>query len=143
MMFNLLIICAIILIIALAIAIITVWAIWLDHRHKKSLEELSKYQMHLGMPINDIPTILNMVIDECFTDYKIKFLSLNDKPINDAEEKLIRSNLTDMVVNRMSPAVLDKLSTYYNLKNIGDIIADKIYIIVLQYVSDHNAKILG
>ena len=99
--------------------------------------------MHLGMPINDIPTILNMVIDECFTDYKIKFLSLNDKPINDAEEKLIRSNLTDMVVNRMSPAILDKLSTYYNLKNIGDIIADKIYITVLQYVSDHNAKILG
>ena len=76
MMFNLLIICAIILIIALAIAIISVWAIWLDHRHKKSLEELSKYQMHLGMPINDIPTILSMVIDECFTDYKIKFLSL-------------------------------------------------------------------
>ena len=143
MMFNLLIICAIILIIALAIAIISVRAIWLEHRHKKSLEELSRYQMHLGMPINDIPTILNMVIDECFTDYKIKFLSLNDKPINDTEEKLIRSNLTDMVVNRMSPAILDKLSTYYNLKNIGDIIADKIYIIVLQYVSDHNAKILG
>ena len=89
-----------------------------------------------------IPEILNLIIQDCFTDYKVKtLLPLQEGFINATREDQIRQALVEMVSGRISNAALDKLSLFYNIQNIAAIMADKIYITVMQYVIDHNATV--
>lgn len=112
-----------------------------NNRHKKRLEELTLYQINVAATIDkSIPETLDLIIQESFTDYKIKFLyPMEEGFINSEREKQIRNELVQMVTNRISSAALDKISLFYNINNIADIIADKIYIIVMDYVTQHNA----
>lgn len=119
--------------------------IWLSIKYSKSNNEaiykLSQYQVNVQAVIDEtIPAILNSVIEECFDDYKLLVLfPKNEGYINDTREKEIRSDLVRKVTERLSPMALDKLSLYYNIKNIDIILADKIYITVLNYVIEHNS----
>lgn len=98
------------------------------------------YQINVTSTIdNSIPEILSMVIRECFEDYQVKtLLPLEEGYINSDREAEIRRGLVEIVTSRLSSATIDKLSLYYNIKNIADIIADKVYITVLHYVVEHN-----
>lgn len=91
---------------------------------------------------NSIPAILNEIIDECFTDYKLLVLfPKNEAYLTEEREREIRSDLAAKVTERLSPMTMDKLSLRYNVANIGAIIADKIYIVVMNYVIEHNAML--
>lgn len=115
-------------------------AILLNRKHQKYLEELMRYQVNVTSNIDkSIPEILDLIIQESFTDYRIKHLEpLNDGFINSEREIEIRKDLIEIVTVRISGAALDKLSLFYNINNIADILADKIYICVMNYVIDHN-----
>ena len=138
MLFNsitaLLIIMAVVLIVLAIIVVIT------NIRYKKKLLEISMYQINTSAQIDgSIPEILSLVIDECFNDYKIKeLLPVQDEYINSEKEAEIRKGLTSMVTHRISNAALDKLSLFYNITDIAEILADKIYITVMNYVLNHN-----
>ena len=56
----------------------------------------------------------------------------------DEREKEIRNDLVQKVVDRISPMALDKISLFYNVHKIDEIIADKVYITVMNYVVSHN-----
>lgn len=124
--------------IALAITVIV-----LNNRHRKRLEKLTLYQINVAATIDkSIPETLDLIIQDCFTDYQIKFLMPIDEGfINSEREMQIRKELVQIVTNRISSAALDKISLFYNISNIADIIADKIYIIVMNYVTAHNTSI--
>lgn len=138
MLFNsitaLLVIMAVVLIVLATIVVIT------NIRYKKKLLEISMYQINTSAQIDgSIPEILSLVIDECFNDYKIKeLLPVQDEYINSEKEAEIRKGLTNMVTHRISNAALDKLSLFYNITDIAEILADKIYITVMNYVLNHN-----
>lgn len=136
----------IVLIVAIAImtALATVTII-LNHKHRKEIEKISMYQTNISATIDSsIPEILNIIIDESFTDYKIKsLLPLNEEYINNDREVEIRRGLVQLVTARISSAALDKLSLFYNIENIADILADKIYIVVMNYVIEHNNALQG
>ena len=138
MLFNsitaLLIIMAVVLIVLATIVVIT------NIKYKKKLLEISMYQINTSAQIDgSIPEILSLVIDECFNDYKIKeLLPVQDEYINSEKEAEIRKGLTNMVTHRISNAALDKLSLFYNIADIAEILADKIYITVMNYVLNHN-----
>ena len=134
---------ALMVLIAIAIIIMTTLAIIviiINNKHKKRIEEISTYQINVSANIDQsIPEILNIIIDESFTDYKIKtLLPLNEEYINNEREVEIRKGLVNLVTARISSAALDKLSLFYNIENIADILADKIYIVVMNYVMEHN-----
>ena len=58
------------IIISLAVLLATIiWGIWLNNRHNMKLEELEKYKLHLQTRVNDIPTMLEDLINESFIDY--------------------------------------------------------------------------
>ena len=63
----------------------------------------------------------------------------NELYITDEREKEIRNDLVQKVVQRLSPMALDKISLFYNVHQIDSIIADKVYITVMNYVVSHNA----
>ena len=125
---------AVVLIVLAIIVVIT------NIRYKKKLLEISMYQINTSAQIDgSIPEILSLVIDECFNDYKIKeLLPVQDEYINSEKEAEIRKGLTSMVTHRISNAALDKLSLFYNITDIAEILADKIYITVMNYVLNHN-----
>lgn len=111
-------------------------------RHRKRVEQLTLYQINVTSQIDSsIPEILDLIIQESFNDYQVKsLLALEEGYINTDREAEIRKDLVAMVTKRISNAALDKISLFYNIANIADIIADKIYIIVMNYAISHNSK---
>lgn len=136
---------AIIAIVLVAIIGMLVFVIISNWKHRKNMERLTMYQINVTSTIDSsIPEILSMVIRECFEDYQIKtLLPLEEGFINSTREAEIRKGLVEMVTSRLSSATIDKLSLYYNIRNIADIIADKVYITVLHYVIEHNKTVTG
>ena len=119
---------------------LSISAVVLSNIHKNKLEELSLYQIHVQATIDEsIPEVLDLVIRESFSDYQLKSLyPLNEGYINSDREAEIRSELIALVSSRISNAALDKISLFYNITNIAGVIADKIYIAVMNYVIEHN-----
>lgn len=117
--------------------------IYLNNKHRKRLEDITMYQIHTSAQIDgSIPEILDLIIQESFTDYQVKYLTpANDGYINSDREAEIRKDLVAVVTSRISSAAIDKISLFYNIKNIADIIADKIYILVMNYVIEHNRNL--
>ncbi len=115
----------------------------INEKNKRRIEEITMYQINTSARIDEsIPQILDFIIMESFTDYKIKELVVRENEyINSQREEEIRRDLVDIVTSRISRAALDKISLFYNRDNIGEVLADKIYIAVMNYVIDHNKDI--
>lgn len=130
------------LIVSAALACVVIYT---SNKHKKRIEEIMVYQINTQAPIDkSIPEILDLIIEESFTDYQVKFLApLEEGYINSDREAEIRKDLVNLVTGRLSSAALDKLSLFYNIQNIANILADKIYITVMKYVSDHNSDFVS
>lgn len=110
---------------------------------KRSMIALQKYEINCNTQIDgSIPHILDLIIDDCFNDYQvIVLIPKNEMYITDEREKEIRSDLIHKVTERLSPEAMEKLSILYNIKNMDKVIADKIYITVMNYCIQHNATI--
>lgn len=136
---------AIVAVFMASVAILFGAFIWLNHLHHKKMERIMTYQINVAASIGqDIPELLDLIIQECFRDYEVKYLApLNEKYINEDREKEIRTELVNIVIDRLSPAALDKLSLFYNTGKIASILADKIYIVVMNYVANHNAPFIS
>ena len=141
--YNITIMIAMLAIFIVAMIILSIVVIVTNEKHKKKIEEISLYQINTSANIDtSIPNILELIINESFTDYQVKTLvPLNEGYINSDRETEIRNDLVALVSSRISNAALDKLSLFYNIKNIADILADKIYILVMNYVIEHNKGI--
>lgn len=142
-MFNIAIIMSCIIITVAVLIATLIWGIMLNNKHNMKLEELERYKLHLQTKVNDIPTMLEDLINESFIDYNAKYLASYTTYITEEKEKEIRTELIDVILARMSDVVLEKLYTYYNPKEIGSILADKIYILVSEYTIQHNERILN
>lgn len=137
---HVLYVCIMIAFLIIAIILIVIGMIIMHHKHQKAIHELTKYNINVNALIDDsIPLILENFVMNCFTDYRIISLPINIGYINEKKMKQIEQELTNIVVSRLSTNMIDKLSLYYNVKNIADIISDKIYIVVSNFVLDNNS----
>ena len=129
-----------ILICVVAFLVIIFYAIRANLGYRKEMLRMSEYSINSQAVIDDnIPRLLNDIIDECFQDYQLMVLIPNPEThISEQREAQIRADLIAKVVERLSPMSLDKLSLRYNVSNIDRIIADKVYITVTNYVVQHN-----
>lgn len=114
-----------------------------NRKHQERLLELGRYSTNVQAVIDkNIPELLNDIIEDSFRDYEIMVLiPKNELYITDEREKEIRNDLVQKVVQRLSPMALDKISLFYNVHQIDSIIADKVYITVMNYVVSHNALV--
>lgn len=114
-------------------------------KHQREKEKLERYKIDIGATIDkSIPEILDLIISECFTDYQIKFLlPLQENFITEDREKEIRTALVAIVSDRISKTAMTKISVFYNIENISNIMADKIYICVMDYVVKHNSRYIS
>lgn len=120
--------------------IIAVFTYRASVRYKKEIINTTRFQISAQTVIDEtIPELLMRIIDECFTDYQLMILApRNEGYITEQREEEIRSDLVAKVSERISPIAIDKLSLRYNISNIDRVIGDKIYIVVTNYVVEHN-----
>lgn len=86
-----------------------------------------------------VMAVLDLIISDCFKDYQIlRLIPLQELFITEAREDEIRRDMVDMVTIRISPYTLEKLSLVYNPAHIAEVISDKIYIVVMNYVLNVN-----
>lgn len=77
---------------------------------------------------------LDNLIDSVFDEYRLYNLEYKDNEyIKSIEEKKIVEDICNMVIERMSPVFITQLSTYFNIDNLGTIIATKISTKVTEY----------
>lgn len=127
----------------IGILILLAMSIYTYKTAKNAELKLAKYEINTRSTIDSsIPAILDLIIDDCFTDYQVMILiPKNELYISDQREKEIRNDLVCKVVERLSDEAIEKISQFYNVKNIDKIIGDKIYITVMNYVVNHNKMI--
>lgn len=133
------------IILLLAIAVICTTFVISYKKIKEAELNIAKYEINTRSTIDaSIPAVLNLIIEDCFNDYQVMILAPKDELyISDDREREIRSDLVNKVTERLSTEAVQKLSQFYNIKNIGNIIADKIYITVMNYVVTHNSIIMS
>lgn len=131
--------------VVLAITIISLVFIYNVKKTNKEIE-MTRYKVHVENINADstevIQTILDNFINECIDDYLVMHPEMADKHfITEEEEIKFRQSIGNMAAMRMSDALYNKLSTYYNAYTISSIIAEKIYIRITHFVVSNNAGI--
>ena len=104
--------------------------------------ELKKYEIDMtNGPIFNIEAQLDTLIDSIFTEYKIYNLEYRaDDYIKEIDERQIIEELCETVLHRISPVFLTQLSTYFNIDNLGSVIASKISLKVIEYRISKNTN---
>lgn len=109
----------------------------------KRKNEIYLYQVDTQHRLDKTPSdLLEEFINQCFIEYQlIVLIPKQELHINTDREREICTDLTARVAKYISPHLLAVVSQQYNTDMIHDIIADKIYIIVTNYVVSHNETI--
>lgn len=97
--------------------------------------KLKKYEIEINHRLDiHIEEQLDNLIDSVFNEYKLYNLEFRDNDyIKSIEEKKIVEDICEMVTKRISPIFVTQLSTYFNIDNLGDVIATKISTKVAEY----------
>lgn len=113
-----------------------------QRQFNKDTIELGNRELNLRMQVDlNTPAILESVINGIFDDYKVLVLLPQDNLyITEEREDQIRKDLVSMVSKRMSSDIMEKMYTYYNEATFDKVLADKIYLIVTNYVWEVNTK---
>lgn len=133
------------LIIGLFMVAVVVFLIAIINDNRKENKNWEKYKLNIetlnSACIEDIQKMLDSLIDECIADYLASNPEyINSEHITDAAELNMRKQVANLVSSRLSEALYDKLSLYYNRLTIPSIIADKIYLKITAYVIDVNKQ---
>lgn len=101
---------------------------------KKTLR-LKEYQININAQITEFELgLLDQIIESCFQQYLIMNLEYKEiEVVNSNMEKEITTEISKMVMDRLSIACIDKISLIYNTNNLGDLITQKVYLHVLNY----------
>lgn len=132
-------------ILAIAVFAALMYALRLSDKYKDRLLNTSLYEVNTRTAIdNSIPNALSAFIEDCFTDYQIMvLLPRNELYITDDREQEILMDLVAKVSERMSPNFKQKMFQYYNPDTFDKVLADKIYISVLNYCFGVNSNMRG
>lgn len=122
------------------IVIFGILLLFMYNKHKKLMENISEYEIDVNASINEeIPKILELYVQSIFDDYRAKFIEpLSIDYISPDKEKEIITDVSKLCADRLSPALVHKVSLFWNPAEIGAVIADKIYLIVVAYVAKFN-----
>lgn len=113
------------------------------NRHYSALRDINEYNL-LKLQIEtkfDLTIVeqLEDFISNIFDDYIITSKLLTQVYITEQDEVELRKDISNLVAERISPYMYQKLSICYNETQLPDIIAGKIYQLVTAYVIERNS----
>lgn len=129
-----------------AVIILSVLCLIIDHkRNKLRRDELRQQRAEFFMKeidalkIKDIQETLEMLIVDCFDDYLASNPEYYSSTyIIEEVELKITKDIADRVSARMSEGLYRRLTLYYNESSITDLIAEKVYLKVTNFVISIN-----
>lgn len=90
---------------------------------------------------NSISTELDTFVTDCVNEYVLVNYAHTNNYLNADECEKIFREVVDMIKHRMTPAMFDKMSLYYNKEEIGSIIVYKAYLNIMKFIMERNNKI--
>ena len=112
---------------------------FIDVQHHKIDLDLMKFQIETKID-SEILTLFDEFLSDCFDDYILDHPKIMEAVyISEQQELTIRNDMIDIVGDRISPFLYQKLSLYYNETILPDIIARRVYHLVTAYVVDKNS----
>lgn len=118
------------------------WYMVKDTKNKKLQLELDKYEIDMEIKIeDDLFSILDKVISECFNEYLIREIEYKGvEYVNSELEKKILKEVSHIVCDTISPILINKLSIVYDMDNFAEIVSNRTYLHVLDYVIKKNSQ---
>lgn len=106
---------------------------------KKQLN-LKEYEINVSTTIDDNTFgLLDKLISDCFLEYVVLNVEYKDIQYIDSElEKEITKAVSYMVIERLSPTLITKISLVYNVNNITDLVSKRVYLQVVNYSIEKN-----
>lgn len=103
---------------------------------KKIYNDMRNNNMTIKMgSIYECDQMIDEFITHEFNNYCMYNLNhLNIDVVSDSMQNKIRNDLIEIVKNRISDNILNKMLLFYNTDTISDIIVEKIYILVTSWV---------
>lgn len=111
-------------------------------KQKKRDLNLREYELNISSSMEeDIFGLLDKVIQEAFNEYTVLNIEYHeDITYIDAElEKIITQEVAHKVIDRISPALISKISLVYNIANLDKLLSERTYLCTLHYVLSKNA----
>lgn len=117
----------------LYITFITITGIVLVLKNKEL--NIEKYRIDIKYGYDpSLEEQLNKIIESVFEEYRFYNLEYKDDSyVKETDEKKIIQDICEMVIQRISPVFITRLSTYFNTDSLGEIIAVKISTKVMEY----------
>ena len=123
------------------LVLIVFYAVRRYFNYLDGIKNLKQLEIQLNTTINPdmLNDLLDSFIEDVFNEYIINSSDLIQKTyITSDDETKMRSDLIDLVGDRLSPYVYQKLSVYYNEQAIPDIIAARVFQVVTAFVVTNN-----
>ena len=101
---------------------------------------LKEYEINVSTTIDDNTFgLLDKLISDCFLEYVVLNVEYKDIQYIDSElEKEITKAVSYMVIERLSPTLITKISLVYNVNNITDLVSKRVYLQVVNYSIEKN-----
>lgn len=110
-----------------------------NNKIKNKSIALAKDRLDLTIKLDlEYIEILDKLIMDTFDDYRVLHLAYDDSYINKDKEEQILKEVSDLVSERLSSTFIKQLSLYYNPNIIPKVVSEKIYLVVMRYVVEHN-----
>ena len=129
------------IILALVIGSLGITFLIIYNRNSREKNRIQEFSTTSNLTIDSsIAKKLDEFIQENLTDYLVINIHLteNTSYITEELENQIREGFATYISDRLSPIFMQQLSLYYNIDNIDQVLANKIYIIVTAYVTAYN-----
>lgn len=100
-----------------------------------------RYNINVNATIdNNIIDFLDSFIEDVFNEYLILNVEFREDRdyINGEVENEMSKEIAYIVMSRMSPAFIDKVSLIYNRKELPTIISHKVHMFTMNYVINKN-----
>lgn len=106
---------------------------------KKQLN-LREYEINVSTTVDDNTfNLLDKLISDCFLEYVVLNVEYKEvQYIDSALEKEITRAVSYMVMERLSPTLITKISLVYNVNNLTDLVSKRVYLQVVNYSIEKN-----
>ena len=126
------------LLIVLVLAGFGTFFLILYNRNNREKNRIQEFTTTANLTIDHtIGEKLDKYISDNLTEYLVLNIHIleNNQYINEELETEIREGFTTYISDRLSPIFMQQLSMYYNIDNIHQVIGNKIYIAITNYVA--------
>ena len=106
---------------------------------KKQLN-LREYEINVSTIVDDNTFgLLDKLVSDCFLEYVVLNVEYKEIQYIDSElEKEITKAVSYMVLERLSPTLITKISLVYNVNNLADLVSKRVYLQVVNYSIEKN-----